>query len=283
MATIASLPTPLLALREEAGLSLLTDDALAHACGVRVAFAARAGGASEGGYAGLNLGAHVGDDASAVQENRRRLRCALGAQDMPLLVPNQVHRTKLVFAGDAHAASLESVRLQAREGADGIVVSVPRVAALLCFADCVPVVIVSPTGRFAVVHAGWRGALARIASKAALALARLDGSKNAARTCNAYIGPCIHAECFECGTDVRDAFTAAFGAAVVPDTSHVDLVAAVACDLAGAGLLPSRICDADICTVCHANEWFSYRASGGVCGRHGAIAFSTNEEMLHGN
>lgn len=275
MPAITSLPTPRLALRDEAGLSLLTDEALIAACGVRVAFSSRHGGVSAGEYASLNLGAHVGDEPDAVHENRRRLVRALGGGDIPIVVPNQVHKTDLLVVRDNAPETIRELRDQAAGGADGVVVAASQVAALLCFADCVPVIIVSPTGNFAVAHAGWRGALARISSKAACALEELDNGAARASDYNAYIGPCIRAECFECGADVHDAFAAEFGRARTPDFSHVDLPAVVAGDLADAGLSSERICDAGVCTVCHADDWFSYRASGGACGRHGAVAFST--------
>ena len=73
-------------------------------------------------------------------------------------------------------------------------------AALLCYADCVPVIIVSPTGRFAVVHAGWRGVDNLISVKAVRSMAYADEAllgADAASTYNVYIGPHIGPECFE--------------------------------------------------------------------------------------
>lgn len=46
-----------------------------------------------------------------------------------------------------------------------------NVPVLLCFADCVPVVLVAPGG-FAVVHSGWKGTIARISAKACQAALR---------------------------------------------------------------------------------------------------------------
>ena len=45
--------------------------------------------------------------------------------------------------------------------------------------------------------------------------------------------------------------------------------------LARAGVAPERVVDAGVCTVCSNEAYFSYRAQGGVCGRHGAFAFRT--------
>ena len=45
--------------------------------GVHAAFSLRTGGFSQGGWSGLNLGTHVGDDPAAVAGNRRLLRATL--------------------------------------------------------------------------------------------------------------------------------------------------------------------------------------------------------------
>lgn len=296
---VSKLPLPRLEACELDALHILTDDALARTSGVRVAFTGRAGGVSEGAYAGLNLATHVGDRESDVHANRLLLMRALGAPRMPLIVPSQVHGTRAVSIDDASDDALSAARAKVQQGADALVVSVPDVAALLCFADCAPVVVVSPTGAFSVVHAGWRGAMARICSQAVRALARADAAceaglpaeagqavapeveeaalLEAAARYNVYIGPHIHGECFETGPDVRAAFVEAFGETCALDERHVSLARAISIDVAQAGVSPERVVDAGACTVCRSNEYFSYRASGGICGRHGAVAFRKSE------
>ena len=274
----SSLPMPHLASRTFNSIPLFTDDALYDASSVRIAFTGRAGGESEGAYASLNLGTHVDDERAAVLANRRALLAALGEPDMPLIVPNQVHGTELVDIDAATPQTLESAHAAAGKGADGILLSCAGVAALLCFADCVPVIIVSPTGRAAVVHAGWRGAVARIASRAAAKLVEDDkrdfgADAPAPSSYNAYIGPHICASCFETGADVAARFTGEFGSACTPDARHVDLEEALTLDLVSAGLSRGRIASAHACTKCEPEMFFSYRASGGVCGRHGALAY----------
>lgn len=270
----------------------LIDERLAHAIGVRIAFTGRAGGVSAPPYDELNLGTHVGDDPEAVARNRAAVLEALGVPGAPLVSLSQVHGTDGVLVGSGveprqaprFARCIESGSLP-RPGAgvatgevpeaDFAVVESAGTAALLCFADCAPLIVVSPTGRFVVAHAGWRGAVARIASKAVRALVSRDADdlgEGAASSYNAYIGPHIRSECFECGEEVVEAFRAAFGACAVADPRHVDLSAALSADLAQAGLDPARIADAKACTKCRSSEYFSYRASGGVCGRHGAVA-----------
>lgn len=257
-------------------IPMLTDDRLFERTGVRIAFTGREGGVSVGPYASLNLGNHVGDDASAVEENRALLLEALEARDVPLVVPSQVHGDQLVRVAGAEPASIDVARGRARAGADGIVVDVPEVAALLCFADCVPVIVVSPTGRFAVVHAGWRGVENGVAAKAVRCLTENDAADlgaDAAHEYNVYVGPHIHAECFETGSDVRDRFSSRFGSSCVPDERHVNLLEALTVGLEEAGIARERVADAGVCTMCSSDDYFSYRAEGGVCGRHGAVAF----------
>ena len=267
---------------------VLTDDALADTLGVRIAFSGRAGGVSEPPYDSLNLGSHVGDDARAVEANRAALAHALGADGCPIVVPNQVHGVNIVTIDAADAAAVEAASAAAREGADALIVGTPNAAALLCFADCVPVILVSPAGSFAVVHAGWRGAVAGIAGSALRQLAlhdarALGGGEAEARAIaaasNAYIGPCIRRECFETGADVRARFEGAYGEACLFGSANVDLPRAVSIDLVRAGADVARICDAGVCTMCAHDRYFSYRASGGTCGRHAAFAVRKEADL----
>lgn len=288
--TALSLPAPTLKARTLDTLHILTDDALALKTGVRVAFTGRAGGVSAAPYDGLNLGSHVGDALDSVLENRGLLLRAIGVENAFLVVPNQVHGTDLVELSQRDVDQLEQARDRAASasGADGLIVSVPDVAALLCFADCVPVIIVSPTGRFAVVHAGWRGVVAGIAGKAVREMARADvaggffeGESDAAASYNAYLGPHIHAECFETGPEVSKRFEEAFGPSCLADDRHVDLARALETDLVSAGMTADRVLDSGICTVCSHENYYSYRASGGTCGRHGAFAVRSSSGLAH--
>lgn len=251
-------------------VQLLLDQGLLDACGLLAAFTGRAGGVSSVPYGSLNLGDHVGDDPASVAANRRLLMEAAGVsqQDMPLLVnPNQVHGCDVVELGD----DLEASARRAREGADGIVCTREGVPVLLCFADCVPVIAAAPGGAFAVVHAGWRGAVAGIPAKGLGALAAAAGC--APQECNLYIGPHIGPCCYETSQEVLDRFTAAFGPACDAGNRRLDLGAAVRASLLQAGASPERIVHAARCTSCRNGEFFSYRADGGTTGRHGALCY----------
>ncbi len=275
--TTLVLPIPELTKGRFASLDAYTDEALFAATGMRIAFTTRQGGVSEGEYASLNLGHHVEDNLDSVMENRRRVQAAFGCQDAPLIVPNQVHGANLVEVNSP--ANAELAQEAATEGADGVVVGAPGVAALLCFADCVPVIIVSPTGRFAVVHAGWRGVDNLISVKAARQMAKADHAalgEAALSQYNVYIGPHIGPECFETGADVHARFVGQFGEECAYNSCCIDLAEALRIQLLGSGIVKERICDLGMCTVCNNEEFFSYRGQGGVCGRHGAFAFRSS-------
>lgn len=258
----------------DGALEAYTDPGLFQATGVRIAFTLRHGGASKPPYDSLNLGTHVKDDPADVAENRRRVLSAFAVPQAPLLVPNQVHGSRVQVVRSDAPASLDQTRAELAEGADALVVSPADTAALLCYADCTPLILVAPHGAFAVVHAGWRGVDNGIAVKALAQLMELDGVSDASGI-NVYRGPYIHAECFETGPEVYDRFIAQFGSVAAYNDTHIDMGACLDKALVAAGVEARRIADVNCCTVCDNRDWFSYRAQGGVCGRHGAFAVRT--------
>ena len=251
-------------------LAGLADEALYAATATRLLFTTRGGGVSEPPYDTLNLGDHVNDDLAAVEENRRSLMEAMGvdaADQARLIVPNQVHGDKVVTVGE----DVDAAHFAAREGTDGIVCSRAGVPVLLCFADCVPVIIVAPSGAYAVLHAGWRGALAGIPGKGLAALAKAAACEP--QDCNAYVGPHIGSCCYETSQEILDSFTQRYGAACDAGARKLDLSFAVEASLLGAGASKRRIVVAEECTSCNNELFYSYRADGGVTGRHGAFAY----------
>ena len=245
-------------------LMSLTDEALFQACGVRIAYFRRDGGVSAGQFASLNCSFDVGDSPQAVERNLGRVCQALG---VPNAVPHMLHQVHGADIVRVHAQVNGGVQSgQVREDADGLLVEERDAVALLISADCPLIVVVSPTGRFVVVHAGWRGTVAGIAGKAVRELARLDACDPSCY--NAYIGPHIRSECFQVQADVKQRFLDEYGWQCVTDECHVSLAAAIMQDLMRNGMDASRIADSGICTKCNSQRYFSYRATEGKCGRH---------------
>ena len=239
--------------------------------GVAFAFTERTGGVSEEPYESLNLGTHVGDDLFAVQENRRRALDALGAFDCQdnLLVPNQVHGDTVVVVTDAGADYLEGVRDSLAQGCDAVVCTVPNVPVMLCFADCVPVVLTCPGG-FAVAHSGWKGTYARIAGKTAQKLAQAAGADIA--SVQAHIGPHILGDEYEVSDDLMQKFSLQFDNINTFGSRLLDLSQAIRQSLEEVGVRSCDIHDPGLSTVKLSDRFFSYRRENGTCGRHAAMA-----------
>ena len=253
-----------------------TDQALFDTCGVRVAFTHRTGGFSPAPRESLDV--DRASSAPDVELNRRAIASAFECTDAPLLLPNQVHGSTIVVTRDSTPDAVAADNARADQGCDAVVVTCRGVAALLCFADCLPVVLVAPAGQFAVVHCGWRSTVSHLARASLESLCEQSACDPS--QINAYLGPRICQACFEVGAEVAEKFCAAFGEddIVLPgksdDKAHINLARAVSVDLQRAGLSPERIADTGLCTVCNNDLFYSYRAEAGQCGRHGVFAWA---------
>lgn len=243
--------------------------------GVTLAFTERTGGQSLPPYASLNVGDNCGDDGATVASNRRRVLEAMGIANLSerLVNPRQVHGQEVLVIDDSSDASVGTAQSAARRGVDAVVCSAHDVPVLLCFADCVPVILVAP-GAFAVIHSGWRGTVECIASKALQQLTAVAGCE--AKEVIGYIGPHISGEDYEVSPELAERFAQAFGDAVTPDATHVDLGVAVRTTLESAGMRHEALVDELPSTASCTQRFYSYRAEGGICGRHGAIAVITS-------
>ena len=256
-------------------VAVWTDPTLARS-DVTLAFTERVGGVSTPPFDSLNLAGHVGDDVAAVDVNRTRLLDALGlsrSRDQ-LTTAEQVHGDTVatVTRSSAGAGAWVSGPTSIPgplAGTDALLTSEPGVPLLLCFADCVPIVLVAPGPAVAVVHAGWRGCLASLPGKAARALAAHAGCER--REIVAYLGPHIGACHYEVAADLMSQFVNVFDTVARAKSGGLDLGAAVCQSLNDAGVLQWRITSLGVCTAEATGSFFSYRAEQGETGRHGAL------------
>lgn len=220
--------------------------------GVTAHVTTRAGGVSTGPYASLDLAYHVGDDETAVAQNRERLESALGT---PVVYANQVHGSHAEVVGRVPGPGARHVA-----DADALVTSVPGLALAVLVADCLPILLADAGARVAAaVHVGRRGLLDG-ALPAAVRTMVSEGATPGAIA--AYVGPGICGACYEVGPDVQ-----ARAAAVLPGvagrsrwgTPSVDLQAGALGQLAGLGVREVRT--AGLCTV-EDHRFYSYRRSG---------------------
>jgi YfiH family protein len=159
---------------------------------VKAAATLRTGGVSEGTFASFNLGAHVGDDAKAVAENRRLLGAALQLPAEPTWL-NQVHGTAVVNAAATTA----------RPSADASVAFGPEAVCVVLTADCLPVLFCDRAGtRVGAAHAGWRGLVGGVLAETIKALGVPPSELLA------WLGPAIEPDAFEVGPEVLEQFVA---------------------------------------------------------------------------
>ena len=211
----------------------------------------RIGGVSRPPYASLNLGAHVADDDADVQQNRMRLRAALGDDQLSLLWLNQVHGTGVcALPADADALT-----------ADAATTRNPGVVCAVLTADCLPILLCDRAGSVvSAVHAGWRGLCAGVIENAVAAMG-VPGSD-----CLAWLGPAIGPLAFEVGPEVRQAFLARDPASALAfergdgDRWFADLYALARHRLRKLGL--NAIYGGDRCTFREAAYFYSYRRDG---------------------
>ena len=242
--------------------------------GTQVYFTSRPGGQSSAPYESLNLGFHVGDDPETVKGNRALLCSTLGLEPLDLTSPRQRHTdtVEVLEKEDVGSgATGEESAFDHFDPCDGLFTTLPGAPLLLHFADCVPVVLTARTGHgpaIAVIHAGRRGLMEGIVSKAASLL--MAQTAAAADSITAAIGPCIGPCCYQVDDETEAAFAERFGSENVTGR-FLDLRQAAVDELVAAGLRRENIYVLEICTACN-DQFFSYRRDG-VTGRHGAIAW----------
>jgi YfiH family protein len=285
--------------RRSAGLQILESPALTRLSWLAHGFSTRPGGASElpeparGSKSRtervLNLGFTDWDTRARVTENRAKFFRAIGAARMRVVALKQFHSDAAHFIDSANLEAATSGAKSALHG-DALFTREPGVLLVVQTADCVPILFADKKNRaIAAVHSGWRGTLARIAVKT-LGRMKMEFGTDPEDVIAA-IGPAIGRCCYEVGSEVASDFDAQFrdarawfdgpfdalasgesdpnwlpwltmkppGHAPPPLRVHLDLIAANHALLTDAGVPPSQISAAGLCTACRPDLLFSYR------------------------
>ena len=274
-------------------------------------FSTRVGGSSRAHIKGdLNLGFTKDDTRAAVERNRATFLRELGAggnsrprrsgrakldrTPWPLITLRQIHSDIIRFVdsipADDHPLS-----------GDGLITATPGLLLAIQTADCLPVILADARRHaVGVFHAGWRGTVQRIVEKGIGEMHRCFGTNP--RDLKAAIGPGIQGCCYEVGEEVRIKFESQFeygaslfrevkdsdpvrekypllfltarapGHSELPKKIFLDLVAANRQQLLAAGVPKKGIETSALCTNCHPELLFSYRAEKGKTGRMMGVA-----------
>ncbi len=291
-------------------LTILRAQHLSHIPWLIHGFSTRVGGSSRAyGRNALNLGFTKDDSRAAVERNRAAFLRELGTCGDSQPRPSsraKLDRNRpsaLVTLRQIHSDIIHSVDSVPREtlAGDGLITATPGLLLAIQTADCLPVILVD-TKRHAVgvFHAGWRGTVSRVVEKGIGEMQRAFGTR--ARDLKAAIGPGIHGCCYEVGEEVRTKFESQFayaatlfhevkesdpvrekypllfltarapGHSELPKKIFLDLVEANRQQLLAAGVPKKNIEASPLCTNCHPELLFSYRAEKGKTGRMMGVA-----------
>lgn len=224
---------------------------------VRCAFSTRRGGHSTVPFDSANMSFDVGDDAGAVQANRRALQAALGVGIWTEC--RQVHGDVTIFDPD-----FGGVDTPGSVEADGLATTEAGRALVIKTADCQPVLITHAAGRHILaLHVGWRGnrinviqtAIRQFCTRYGLAPAELHAVRGPS------LGPAA-GEFIHFATEWGESFSPWFN----PQTRCMDLWQLTRDQLLDAGLPTAHLHSLDLCTASLPGHFFSYRRAN-ITGR----------------
>ena len=142
---------------------------------------------------------------------------------------------------------------------DALMTNQPGIGLAIRTADCLPILIADSRNRaVAAVHAGWRGVVLEIGTKAMEAMSQRFGSKP--EDLVIAIGPGIGACCFEVGPEVATQFG-------LSGRTKVDLVETMCRQLGRNGVKLGQISASGQCSYCDPQLFESYRRDREAAGR----------------
>lgn len=209
----------------------------------------RRGGVSVGPYTTLNVDKNTPDHSSMIKASREQVKKALGLDR--IIYPHQVHGVAV------HRVTAKNQTMIPQ--ADALFTTEKNIGLGIQHADCQAAIFYDPVHEaIGVAHCGWRGSVQNIYARLIDAMQREIGTKshNLIVCISPSLGP-DHAEFTNYKQELPKEFWA-FATGRKPN--HFDFWAISRAQLMKCGVLDKRIEIAEICTACHTEEYFSYRA-----------------------
>ncbi len=245
-------------------------------------FSTRLGGVSEGVFESMNL--HFrGDNPKNVIENYKIICSAIGIDYKNIVFSKQIHNDT-IYTVSKEDRGKGLLRESDIDDADGLITNEKEVALATFYADCVPVYFLDPVLKvIAMVHSGWRGTVKQIAAKAVLKMEKDYGSER--KNILAGIGPSIKKCCFEVEYPVVAEFEKNINFSsefIFKDNEKkgkykIDLQGIIQETLISVGILRRNIENANICTKCNPELFFSHRYMGDERGSLAGIISLNNQ------
>lgn len=201
-------------------------------------------------------------DPQGVAANRRRALAKIGRTPDRAVMCGLVHGTAVRSVDRRDGGRGLSSPSDTIKGTDGLITAEPGLTLVMCFADCVPLIVVD-TERCAIglAHAGWRGTLAGMAGALVSAMGEAYGTAPASLL--AVVGPSIGPEVYTVGDEVVSAFAEAYPDEDLFDSdergTRLNLWEANTRQFIRAGVAPDAVSCARVCTFQNGARLFSHR------------------------
>jgi polyphenol oxidase len=196
-------------------------------------------------------------DKDFVRSNRAMLAKALGIAPEKLVMPSQVHKTRVV---NVTSATTKDELMET----DALISSEKGICIAVMSADCVPILLYDKKNNVCgAVHSGWKGTVARILEKTLHEMNKQFGTEG--KDVIAGIGPSVSQPAYEVGEEVVHAVRQSFSnaadlmIALPANKAKLNLWDANKIQLTEFGVPEKQIEISDLCTVLNNNYFFSAR------------------------
>ncbi|MFC1851115.1 peptidoglycan editing factor PgeF [candidate division CSSED10-310 bacterium] len=247
--------------------------------GVTHVITGRQGGSSQGKCSSLNIAFNGWDDSRNVRRNRQRIFTKLHVKPDQVFFQEQVHRDTISLVEEKWAATSALSEEAFIPQTDAMITVRPNIVLAAKAADCLLIALFdahNPT--VAIIHAGWRSTMLGLAVKTVKKMLTISGSEpqNLHAVFSPSAGPC----CYEVGPELlaqaqQNQFVKPIHFVYKNDQSETgkrrlffDLWAANRDQIRSTGVPSESIDNAEICTMCFHEHFFSYRHDGPEVGSH---------------
>jgi len=185
--------------------------------------------------AGIDVAHDKSEALRRLEAAHLEIRRALGIADWPLLTAEQIHGNKIAVVDRAIRSGMHFA------ACDGLITNQRGVALGIHVADCCAVYIVDPkTPAIGLVHSGKKGTELGVVTNAIAQMSSRFGSKPS--DLSVQLSPCIR-----------------------PPHYEIDFAMRIIEQCRAQGV--TQVHDSGVCTACHVDLYYSYRAEKGKTGR----------------
>lgn len=216
-------------------------------------------------------------------ESYQRIAEGLAIPYQNIVRPYQIHTDVIKVIEERPKNRNIAIFSEELKAVDGLITNQKDILLSLSYADCIALLFWDPIKRvIGNIHSGWKGTLQRIGTKAIQKMIeRYECNVQDIICC---MGPSIHVCHFEVDKELADTFYQGFKKLPKIESSikkgriiqnkqkyNIDTIEINRQVLQQIGLKPENIIDSGLCTVCHQEQFHSYRAQKEKSGRNTAI------------